>query len=116
MDKNWEVGDKIHVVLNGKTELGRIRRIGTRHPSHKGFVMLTLDIGGNVAYTVAQETEVADKDITLVARARMALNVPVGCGGCAECAECIKRNIKAPLPSSTSSWCKSIIESSETDK
>lgn len=57
--KNLEVGSNIRVLMDGKQEIAKIRRIGTYQPEGNGFRIATLDVGGKVAYCVIRETELA---------------------------------------------------------
>ena len=50
------VGDVINVKHENKTLKAKVRRIG--EVVGGGFVMLTLDLEGSVAYTVARDFEV----------------------------------------------------------
>ena len=47
-------------LTDGTVTKGKIRRIGASDPGNKGYVMLTLDVSGTVAYCAARETELAD--------------------------------------------------------
>jgi hypothetical protein len=58
--KKIRVLDKIPVKLtNGTVTTAKIRRIGKSDPTYHGYVMLTLDVGGELSYCVAKETEIA---------------------------------------------------------
>jgi len=55
------VMDSIPVRLqDGTITKAKIRRIGASDPSHKGFVMLTLDVNGQAMYTAAHEAQIAE--------------------------------------------------------
>lgn len=63
------VGDMIPVNVKGSVVKAKIRRIGASDPTYGGFVMLTLDVGGQVGYTAARETDIAADEPTEVAAA-----------------------------------------------
>ena len=54
------VGGTVPVNVGGRLVDAQIRRIGESNPAHKGWVMLTLNVGADVGYCVARETEIAE--------------------------------------------------------